>query len=87
MEFKILNGAIFLGDAHANKNRQEFYDFLQDLSSRKILPPQIFFLGDMFDLLANTSFTQKFYKKEIALINEISKKPKFFILKEIMILI
>lgn len=78
MGFKILNGAIFLGDAHANKNRQEFYDFLQDLSSCEILPPQIFFLGDMFDFLANTRFAQKFYKKEIALINEISKKTEIF---------
>lgn len=78
MAFKILNGAIFLGDAHANSGRENFKDFLEILNLKQTLPPQIFFLGDMFDFLANTSFAQKFYKKEIALINEISKKTEIF---------
>lgn len=78
MAFKIFSGAIFLGDSHANFGRENFSKFLQDLAKSEKLPPQIFFLGDMFDFLANTHFSQKFYAREISLINEISKRSEIF---------
>ncbi|MCI6988970.1 MAG: UDP-2,3-diacylglucosamine diphosphatase [Campylobacter sp.] len=79
MEFKLLNGALFLGDAHFNPvSRREFGEFLLELNSKETLPPQLFFLGDMFDFLANTDYTMKFYENEISLINQISQKTELF---------
>ena len=71
-------GAIFIGDAHAGASRPQFLKFLRALRSAQSLPPQIFMMGDMFDFLANTTYTQRFYKEEIALINELSQKCEIF---------
>ncbi|MBR2157186.1 MAG: UDP-2,3-diacylglucosamine diphosphatase [Campylobacter sp.] len=76
--FKIEDGAIFISDSHANSNRPQFYEFLKYVNSLPTQPSQIFMLGDMFDFLANTAYSQKFYKKEIDLINEISQKCEIF---------
>ncbi len=71
-------GAIFIGDAHAGASRPQFLKFLRALRSAQSLPPQIFMMGDMFDFLANTTYVQRFYKEEIALINELSQKCEIF---------
>ena len=71
-------GAIFIGDAHAGASRPQFLKFLRALCSAQSLPPQIFMMGDMFDFLANTTYVQRFYKEEIALINELSRKCEIF---------
>jgi len=71
-------GAIFIGDAHTGASRPQFLKFLRVLCSAQSLPPQIFMMGDMFDFLANTTYVQRFYKEEIALINELSQKCEIF---------
>nr|WP_315047012.1 metallophosphoesterase [uncultured Campylobacter sp.] len=71
-------GAIFIGDAHAGASRPQFLKFLRALRSTQSLPPQIFMMGDMFDFLANTTYVQRFYEEEIALINELSRKCEIF---------
>ena len=71
-------GAIFIGDAHAGASRPQFLKFLRALHSAQSLPPQIFMMGDMFDFLANTTYVQRFYEEEIALINELSRKCEIF---------
>ena len=71
-------GAIFIGDAHAGASRPQFLKFLRALRSAQSLPPQIFMMGDMFDFLANTTYVQRLYKEEIALINELSQKCEIF---------
>ena len=76
--FRIEDGAIFISDSHANENRKQFYEFLLFINSQKTPPKQIFMLGDMFDYLSNTDYAQKFYEKEINLINEISQKCNIF---------
>ncbi|MSN95654.1 UDP-2,3-diacylglucosamine diphosphatase [Campylobacter sp. FMV-PI01] len=78
MEFELKQDAIFISDAHANENRPYFFEFLKN--TKKNLPKfsQIFFMGDMFDFLANTTFTQKFYQKEINLINQLSQIYEIF---------
>ena len=74
----IKSGAIFISDAHAGASRPQFLKFLRALRSAQSLPPQIFMMGDMFDFLANTTYVQRFYKEEIALINELSQKCEIF---------
>ena len=76
----IKDGAIFIGDAHENLNRDGFLKFLHAIDSGKIPePPQIFLLGDMFDFLSGESeYTINFYAEHLRLINKISEKIEIF---------
>lgn len=78
MEYKILDGAIFIADSHENENRQYLLEFLRAVRMNKLKAPQIFLMGDMFDYLSCTDFAQEFYKEQISLINEISKSVQVF---------
>ena len=49
MFHNLLDGAIFIADAHYNKNRQELKTFLLNLPDGI---SQIYFMGDIFDFLA-----------------------------------
>ncbi|ALF48099.1 UDP-2,3-diacylglucosamine diphosphatase [Campylobacter concisus] len=76
----IKDGAIFIGDAHENVNRDGFLKFLHSIDNGKIPePPQIFLLGDMFDFLSGESeYTINFYAEHLRLINKISEKIEIF---------
>lgn len=70
---EILEGAIFLADAHDNANKKGFLNFLLSLKNGQIaMPPQLFLMGDMFDFLTFTDYVKEFYKEQIELLNEIS---------------
>ena len=70
---KIKNGAIFIADAHEDNQRDGFYTFLQKIDSKEIPTPQLFLMGDMFDLLVGkVEYGVKKYKKYIDLIEKIS---------------
>ncbi len=70
----IKDGAIFVADAHINKNRYEFYKFLELISGGKIKTKQLFLMGDIFDLLVGgVDCTSNIYKKYIKLLNQLSK--------------
>ncbi len=72
---EIKEGAIFLSDAHDNSKRFLFLEFLKDLDSGKIQTPQLFLMGDMFDLLVSEiSYTTSTFKEYIDIINRLSKK-------------
>jgi len=76
---KILNGAIFIADAHENDRRDSFYKFLQQIDSKEIIAPQLFLMGDMFDLLVGkVEYCVKKYQKYIDLINKISFQVEIF---------
>lgn len=78
MSFVVKDGAIFISDSHENSNCLHLLHFLKFIKNQKIKPPQIFFMGDMFDFLSNTDYIQEFYKEQISLINEISKEIECF---------
>jgi len=79
---EIKEGAVFVSDAHANTNRTQFYEFLKRVDKKEIDTPQLIFMGDMFDLLiGGASYLEKFYEKEIKLINKISKQKEIFYLE------
>ena len=76
----IKDGAIFIGDAHENVNRDGFLKFLRAVDSGEIKqPPQIFLLGDMFDFLTGEGkYTREFYAEHLGLIDKISEKIEIF---------
>jgi len=71
--------ALFIADSHVNKNRDELYAFLELIEKDRVRVSQIFFMGDIFDLLVGgIKFTINYNKKYIDLINKISLKKKIF---------
>lgn len=70
---KIKNGAIFIADAHENDKRDKFYHFLTKIDNKEILTPQLFLMGDMFDLLVGkVEYTLHKNQKYIELLNKIA---------------
>ena len=76
---KIKNGAIFIADAHENGKLDNFYNFLKKIDSREIKTPQLFLMGDMFDLLVGkVTCTVKKYENYIKLLNKIALRVEIF---------
>jgi UDP-2,3-diacylglucosamine hydrolase len=79
---EIKDGALFISDAHDNEKRKGFYNFLQKLDRGEIKTNQLFFMGDMFDLLVGeVSYTNSFFKNSIDLINRLSSKIEIIYLE------
>ncbi|EAH7586065.1 UDP-2,3-diacylglucosamine diphosphatase [Campylobacter lari] len=69
----IKENAIFIADAHENENRHGFWDFLQALKNKKLQTPQLFLMGDIFDLLIyEVKATHDFAKAYIDLLEELA---------------
>ncbi len=80
MSHKLKDGAIFIADAHyPNHHSKDFINILEAIYQDKISAPQLFLMGDIFDLLVgNSPYLKKRFKKEIELIENISNKVKVF---------
>ena len=48
---KLLEGAIFISDAHYSFKHKDLLAFLKAIRSQEIQTPQLIFMGDIFDLL------------------------------------
>ncbi len=72
------NGAIFIADAHYHPYlREELLEFLH-----KVEAPQLFFMGDIFDLLVGrVSHTIKANEEAIALLHSLSQKSECYYLE------
>ncbi len=79
---EIAEGAVFISDAHENKDRSFFFEFLKKIESGEIKTSQLFLMGDMFDLLiGGVDYLEKCYLKEIKLLNKLSKKIQIYYLE------
>jgi len=79
MEYIIKDGALFVADAHANENRKEFLKLLKLIKNQKIKTPQLFLMGDIFDLLVGEIEHTILKNAEfIDLINKISQKIEVY---------
>jgi len=79
---KIKEGALFISDAHESALRQGFHHFLEQLESGEVRTPQLFLMGDMFDLLApQISATTELFAPTIALLNRLSQKIEIYYLE------
>jgi len=76
---EIKEGALFISDAHDNEKRKGFHNFLLKLNSEEIKTPQLFLMGDMFDLLVGqVTYTKSLFKESINLLNKLSTKIEIF---------
>lgn len=72
---EIKEGALFISDAHDNEKRKHFHHFLEKLNDGTIQTPQLFLMGDMFDLLvSHVNYTTSLFKESINLLNTLSQK-------------
>lgn len=72
---QIKENAIFIADSHYPHHGYEFFTLLQNIASKKIETPQLFLMGDNFDLLFGyNDYIQTFSKEAIALLQSLSKE-------------
>jgi UDP-2,3-diacylglucosamine hydrolase len=69
----IKEGAIFIADAHYPHYGDRFLDILKSLESKKLQTPQLFLMGDIFNLLFGYSrYIKKFSNQAITLLQKLS---------------
>ncbi|MDR2789727.1 MAG: UDP-2,3-diacylglucosamine diphosphatase [Campylobacteraceae bacterium] len=80
MPLEIKDRALFVADAHENgKNRTLFSKLLCMVKSGEITAPQLFLMGDIFDLLVGgAKKTELIFKNEIEILEEIAQKIEVF---------
>ncbi|WP_270978054.1 UDP-2,3-diacylglucosamine diphosphatase [Campylobacter helveticus] len=79
---ELKNGAFFLADAHENEERRYFWDFLQALEKGEIYTPQLFLMGDIFDLLVGeVKASYAFAMPYINLLEKLSEKMEIYYLE------
>ena len=79
---EIKEGALFISDTHDNVTREGFYRFLCAIDEGEITTPQLFLMGDMFDLLVGQiDYTRIHYKKSIDRLNTLSRKLEIIYLE------
>ena len=78
----IKSGAFLVADAHYSSLRPELLEFIKAIESKKLLPTQLIFMGDIFDaLFGNVTYTCEKNREIIELINKISLKLEVIILE------
>ncbi|ECL5231810.1 UDP-2,3-diacylglucosamine diphosphatase [Campylobacter upsaliensis] len=80
--FELKEGAFFIADAHENEDRRGFWDFLQALERGEIHTPQLFLMGDIFDLLVwEISASHSFAMPYIVLLEKLCEKMEIYYLE------
>ncbi len=70
---KLLEGAIFISDAHYSFKHRELLDFLKAIRAQEIQTPQLILMGDIFDLLfGGIAKTVERNQEAVDLINTLS---------------
>jgi len=74
MSNQIKEHALFIADAHYPHHGEEFLTLLKNIQNKSIQPPQLFLMGDIFDLLFGyNDYIQTFSKEAIKLLQKVSK--------------
>ena len=76
---EIKEGALFVADSHYPHHGDEFLFLLKKLDKEEIQIPQLFLMGDNFDLLFGyNGYIQTFAKEAIELLQTLSKKIEIY---------
>ncbi len=75
MPKQIKEHSLFVADAHYPHHGDKFLTLLKKIDSKELTPPQLFLMGDIFDLLFGyNDYIQTFSKPAIELLQKISKE-------------
>jgi len=73
MSIEIKENALFIADAHYPNHGNEFLDILKRIENKEIKTPQLFLMGDIFDLLFGyNEYIKSFSQEAIKLLNSLS---------------
>jgi UDP-2,3-diacylglucosamine hydrolase len=76
---EIKEGALFIADAHYPHHGDEFLEILQKINRKELSPPQIFLMGDIFDLLFGyNDYIKQFLSESIELLDKLSHKYEIY---------
>jgi len=76
---RIEEGALFVADSHYPHHGDEFLLLLENIDSGELVTPQLFLMGDNFDLLFGyNQYIQTFSTLAIELLQKISKKIEIY---------
>ena len=79
---EIKEQALFIADAHYPHHGDAFIQLLHKLEKGKIYTPQLFLMGDIFDLLfGHNDYIQSFSKDAIKLLQNLSEKLEIIYLE------
>jgi len=79
---EIREGALFVADAHYPHHGREFLDLLEALEAERIDVPQIFLMGDIFDLLFGYSdYIAALSRREVELLRRLSERTEIHYLE------
>lgn len=82
MTSHIQEGALFIADAHYPHHGEAFLKILQKITTKELNPPQLFLMGDIFDLLfGHNTYIQNFSKEAITLLQTLSKNLEIIYLE------
>jgi len=71
--------ALFIADSHYPHHGNAFLELLKKLESGEVQTPQLFLMGDNFDLLfGHNDYIQTFSKEAITLLQTLSKKLEMY---------
>ena len=72
---EIKENTLFIADAHYPHYGDSFLNILKKIENQTIITPQLFLMGDIFDLLfGHNNYIKTFSKEAIEQINQLSKK-------------
>ena len=76
---EIKENALFIADAHYPHHGDSFLNILKALKNKSIETPQLFLMGDIFDLLfGHNEYIKTFSKEGIELLQQLSQKIEIF---------
>ena len=82
MSTQLKEHALFIADAHYPHHGDEFLKLLQNINNGNVKTPQLFLMGDVFDLLFGYNhYIQNFSKEAIKLIQTLSTKLEIIYLE------
>ena len=82
MPEQIKEEALFIADAHYPHHGDEFLTLLKNIENNSIKTPQLFLMGDIFDLLfGHNNYIQTFSKQAIERIQKLSKSIEIIYLE------
>jgi UDP-2,3-diacylglucosamine hydrolase len=81
-KFQLREGAILISDAHYSPSRPELLNFLYAIEAKKLTPPQLIFMGDIFDeLFGSIDYTYRRNREMIQLIESLSQQVEILYLE------
>lgn len=81
-ELLIKEGALLIADAHYSDLRPALFGLIEQIDTKKISPPQLILMGDIFDaLFGDVAYTQQKNQKLLLMLDRVSREIELIYLE------